>query len=308
MLGAALLLLLPGAACQGCRRPAGTLEEIASRLGGTWWGKPSSTPEAVRMWNRGLDQGRGMLDYLRSYEQLACPLAEEARMLAIGVLGGKSLLMWSDYLGPKADILGVDIDTTLFGIESAKPGGSRANLRVQRANSTSPAFGRALRAGLAPPRGFDLVVDDGCHFESCQLATFRNVWPYVKPGGLYLVEDTMWTGIPQGFDGKGRPAIDGGKRTRVRTPKFVAWLAEAVQNEAVNRNRGTAALRDATATMPPTMEAMANHVETVTIGRWFAAIRKIEPMRRVAARGNASAAAHAARERHSKGGTVEHRP
>ena len=36
---------------------------------------------------------------------------------------------------------------------------------------------------------FDIIIDDGNHFSSCQKATLINTWQYLKPGGWYCIED-----------------------------------------------------------------------------------------------------------------------
>jgi len=41
---------------------------------------------------------------------------------------------------------------------------------------------------------FDVIVEDGSHVPSHQLISFETLWPSVKPGGVYIVEDieTNW--------------------------------------------------------------------------------------------------------------------
>jgi hypothetical protein len=36
---------------------------------------------------------------------------------------------------------------------------------------------------------FDVIIDDGDHSHFAQEATFRNLWPRVKSGGYYFIED-----------------------------------------------------------------------------------------------------------------------
>lgn len=45
---------------------------------------------------------------------------------------------------------------------------------------------RLLRA---EPDGFDLIVDDGSHIPSHQLLSLIALWPLLKPGGNFAVED-----------------------------------------------------------------------------------------------------------------------
>ena len=37
--------------------------------------------------------------------------------------------------------------------------------------------------------GFDIIIDDGSHVPKHQIISFENLWPSVKPGGLYAIED-----------------------------------------------------------------------------------------------------------------------
>jgi hypothetical protein len=38
---------------------------------------------------------------------------------------------------------------------------------------------------------FDIIVDDGCHYHDLTKGTFDTLWPFVKQGGWYIIED--WT-------------------------------------------------------------------------------------------------------------------
>jgi hypothetical protein len=46
---------------------------------------------------------------------------------------------------------------------------------------------------------FDVIIDDGDHTNSSQEATFRNLWPRVKPGGYYFIEDVSEYGLESFF-------------------------------------------------------------------------------------------------------------
>jgi hypothetical protein len=35
----------------------------------------------------------------------------------------------------------------------------------------------------------DLIIDDGLHTKEAQIATLKNFYPALRPGGLYVVED-----------------------------------------------------------------------------------------------------------------------
>ena len=52
----------------------------------------------------------------------------------------------------------------------------------------------------------DVVVDDGSHKNSHILASFERLWPTVRPGGIYILEDLM-VGRTRVFDDTGGAAV-----------------------------------------------------------------------------------------------------
>jgi len=44
----------------------------------------------------------------------------------------------------------------------------------------------------------DLVVDDASHCYEETKATFEIVFPYIRPGGIYVIEDWAWAHVPEG--------------------------------------------------------------------------------------------------------------
>jgi hypothetical protein len=92
---------------------------------------------------------------------------------------GGSLRAWRDCC-PQARILGLDL----------QPDTQFAETRIDIAicNSTDAV---AVARVLAD-RDFcdiDLIIDDGSHAALDQLATLDSTWPFLKPGGLYVIED-----------------------------------------------------------------------------------------------------------------------
>ena len=43
------------------------------------------------------------------------------------------------------------------------------------------------------PKGIDMVIDDASHFYGPSKATFETVFPRLRPGGVYVVEDWSWS-------------------------------------------------------------------------------------------------------------------
>lgn len=120
--------------------------------------------------------------YTEYYGRLLEPLRHQpVTMLEIGVLGGNSLMMWDGWFDhPDARIFGVDIH------ERWLPGkGTRMN--VMTGNGADPSFLMEVIRATGP---LDLVIDDGSHFSNQQIYSLGTLWQFVKPGGLYIVEDT----------------------------------------------------------------------------------------------------------------------
>ena len=91
--------------------------------------------------------------------------------------GGASLRMWKDFF-PRARIVGIDIHD--------KSRQAERRIRIFQGDQTDVAFLRGVIDEVGPP---DLVVDDGSHVSAHVIATFRALFPSVREGGLYVVED-----------------------------------------------------------------------------------------------------------------------
>jgi hypothetical protein len=43
----------------------------------------------------------------------------------------------------------------------------------------------------------DIVIDDGSHLGQDQITSLLTLWPFVKPGGCYIVEDIHTSYLPE---------------------------------------------------------------------------------------------------------------
>jgi hypothetical protein len=121
--------------------------------------------------------------YLTYYDALFKPLCHQPiSLLEIGVQNGGSLETWSSYFTRAKLIIGCDIDQKCGTLLFTDP---RIHIVVGDANE-GPAF-QAIRAISSD---FDIVIDDGSHRSMDILNSFVNYFPMLKPGGVYVVEDT----------------------------------------------------------------------------------------------------------------------
>lgn len=95
-----------------------------------------------------------------------------------GYQPGASLRMWRDYF-PDAQIFGVDKDTSVLFQED----------RIKTSYCDQADANELLAIGQWTGGGLDLIVDDGSHDPLHQLWTARMLLSYLKPGGIYVIED-----------------------------------------------------------------------------------------------------------------------
>jgi hypothetical protein len=122
--------------------------------------------------------------YLPIYEDA---LTRTERMLEIGVDRGGSLQMWREYLSD-ATIVGIDINP-----KAAQYGDPERHVHVRIGDQTDTQFLGGVLDEFGP---FDTVLDDGGHTPKQMIGSFRYLFPRLKPGGVYIVEDVCanyWT-------------------------------------------------------------------------------------------------------------------
>lgn len=91
-----------------------------------------------------------------------------------------SLNMWLDYFR-EARVYGFDIDD-FTGVRLPRT-------RIFRGDQGSPDD---LRKIVDECPSFDIVIDDGSHASYHQLVTLKTLFPSLKSGGLYIIEDLLW--------------------------------------------------------------------------------------------------------------------
>jgi cephalosporin hydroxylase len=100
-------------------------------------------------------------------------------VLEFGVSHGGSLQMWKHYFGPRARIIGVDINPKCAAL--AEP-----QIEIVIGDQEDRAFLRKLADEVGP---VDVLIEDGGHTAGQQIATFEELWPQIVDGGVFLLED-----------------------------------------------------------------------------------------------------------------------
>ena len=130
--------------------------------------------------------------YTYFYEKYLEPIRDnELLILEIGLCDGKSLKTWYEYL-PNSIIIGLDIDDKLehnndrvftFKLDQSKP-------------DQLESFAKECKE-----KGykFDMILDDGSHHMLDQQITLGYLFPILKSGGLFFIEDLHTSLADNGF-------------------------------------------------------------------------------------------------------------
>ena len=109
--------------------------------------------------------------------------------------------MWLDYF-PQASVAGFDIDD-FSGVRLP-----RARIFRGDQGNASDLIQVGRECGM-----FDVIIDDGSHASFHQQLTIETLFPFLKPGGLFVIEDLAW-----------QPADL--ERALPRVPKTTDWLRD----------------------------------------------------------------------------------
>jgi cephalosporin hydroxylase len=87
--------------------------------------------------------------------------------------------MWKSYF-PQGLITGIDIyDKSLLALP---------RIKIYQGDQSDAAFLQRVSSAEGP---FDIIIDDGSHIQSHIIASFETLFPILKPGGIYVIEDTQ---------------------------------------------------------------------------------------------------------------------
>lgn len=117
-------------------------------------------------------------------------------LLEIGISFGGSLLMWNEFL-PKTNIYGMDISDKRFKKKRQKLEDKGIHIYIgDQANPKDLQVFRNI--------DFDVIIDDGGHRMQQQQVSFAELFPTLKSGGMYIIEDlhtsnkaSFWDSFPE---------------------------------------------------------------------------------------------------------------
>ena len=121
--------------------------------------------------------------YLDFYDELFKPYRNlPVSILEIGVQNGGSLETYADYFENADHIIGCDINQ-----KCAKLAYKDERIKVIVGDANSELTQKSI---LEIKDQFDFIIDDGSHISLDIINSFLRYFPVVKPGGIYVIEDT----------------------------------------------------------------------------------------------------------------------
>jgi demethylmacrocin O-methyltransferase len=145
--------------------------------------------------------------YTPLYHELFRHLRDRpVRLLELGVggydiktSGGASLAMWADYFA-NGQITAIDINEKRLTLD--------ARIKLFRGSQDDSAFLKKICDERGP---FDIIIDDGSHVAKQVVASFHILFPTLKDGGIYVIEDVQTAFWPN-FGGS---ALHGGETIKL---------------------------------------------------------------------------------------------
>jgi len=143
----------------------------------------SATSNPIREYFDNHREGPGIWKwehYFDIYQRhLAKFAGQPAQMAEVGIYSGGSLPMWRSYFGPTMRIHGIDIEEACRVYEAE-------GIDVSIGDQADRAFWAEFRRKVPQ---LDILIDDGGHTPEQQRVTFEEMFPHLRPGGVYICED-----------------------------------------------------------------------------------------------------------------------
>lgn len=140
---------------------------------------------------------RAFVDAYRAFFA-ARPEFAALRILELGIWDGGSVIFWNEVFRPER-LVAVDLadraDDPLFDAYVASRGARDRIETHWQTDQRDVMRLRELAASLGGP--LDLVVDDASHVYGPTKVSFETLFPLLRPGGIFVIEDWAWGHLPE---------------------------------------------------------------------------------------------------------------
>ncbi|MGO8711468.1 MAG: class I SAM-dependent methyltransferase [Methylocella sp.] len=149
-------------------------------------------------------KSKRMIDQYASFWELRKAFAAR-NILELGIHAGGSIVFWSEVFHPER-LVALDIaptgDSSLFqGYVVARGLQNRIKTYWETSQADPQILNRIVATDFSGP--LDLVFDDASHLYKFSKISFETLFPLIRPGGLYIIEDwswACWSGLPAHFN------------------------------------------------------------------------------------------------------------
>ena len=118
--------------------------------------------------------------YFRCYEEIFSEfIGKEIIFVEVGVLHGGSLLMWREYFGPNARIIGIDLDPNAKELEEK-------GFEIFIGSQSDEKFWENFYSKVGK---IDILLDDGGHVNDQQIITLSQAVNNTRDNGVIVIED-----------------------------------------------------------------------------------------------------------------------
>lgn len=199
----------------------------------------------------GTDKSSNVHNYTARYEHYFEPLRnQKLKVLEIGIQNGYSLKMWKEYFA-NSEICGIDIvDCSRFNEE---------RIAAVRCDQTDTKRLDEINEKYGP---FDIIIDDGSHVSHHMKTTFNHMFPLLKLGGIYVVEDLhccYWPNFSGGYS-------------------FISRLSELLDITNANGKCGNANVKNSYSDT----HYIANNASTKPLNDWEKSVEYVHLYRSIA--------------------------
>lgn len=128
---------------------------------------------------------------------------EPLKIAELGILDGASLLMWKEYF-TNANIYGFEYNDHLINNFKHNFNNDRitlTNIDVTNKHSIAKAFGEVNLL-------YDIIVEDTTHQFEDQIRVIENIYQYLKPGGILIIEDIFKSYNENDYIDRLRPILE----------------------------------------------------------------------------------------------------
>lgn len=194
----------------------------------------------------GTDKSSQAHGYTAAYDNYFASLREKPiKFLEIGFWRGYSAHMWEDYFS-NGQLFFIDVNNDAY---THFKNFTRSQLFM--VNQEDPM---ALMSFVQKVGGdFDIIIDDGGHTMNQQITSFKTLFPFLKRGGIYVIEDlhTSYRFGPNSLAAAGQET----------TVEFLQNLVDCVNK--IGAQTGYAAFNKCSPTVLKQLSEYEKHIESI---------------------------------------------